>query len=101
MKANHLWSFWQAILLSVAVGFTRPGRCRFVEWATGLALNVEEHTITQSLIALDRPGDWRALEPFAEYGAWYLPALQHALARRVAQFPDSLWCGHRVLAGDD
>ncbi len=101
MKATRLWSLWQAILLSVAVGFTRPGRCRFVEWATGLALNVEEHTITQSLIALDRPDDWKALESFAEYGCWSLPTLQYRLARRISELPDCLWYGYHVWADDD
>ena len=62
MKANWLWSLWQAILLSFALGFTRRGRQRFVQWVTGLALNVEEHTITQSLIGLGRVRDWKALE---------------------------------------
>jgi hypothetical protein len=101
MKATRLWLLWQAILLSVAVGFTRPGRCRFVEWATGLALNVEEHTITQSLIALDRPQDWKALESFAEYGDFSVPALQYRLATRLDELPNRLWHGYRVWADDD
>ena len=62
MQATQLWSLWQAILLSVAGGFTRRGQQRFVEWVTGLALNVEEHTITQSLVALDRADDWKACQ---------------------------------------
>jgi len=62
MHANQLWSTWQALILDVAGGFTHPGQRRFVEWVTGLALNVEEHTITQSLIGLDRVQDWKALE---------------------------------------
>ena len=66
MQATQLWLLWQAILLPVAVGFTRRGQQRFVEWVTGLALNVEEHTITQSLVGLGRVGDWKALESFAE-----------------------------------
>ena len=70
MKVNWLWSLWQAILLSFAFGFTRRGRQRFVQWVTGLALNVEEHTITQSLVGLGRVRDWKALEAFAEYGSW-------------------------------
>ncbi len=101
MKAKRLWSLWQGILLSLAVGFTRPGRCRFVEWATGLALNVEEHTITQSLVALGLPDDWKALESFAEYGCWCLPGLQYRLARRISELPDCLWYGYHVWAGDD
>ena len=27
-----------------------------------MALNVEEHTITQSVLAIERPADWKALE---------------------------------------
>ena len=101
MKANRLWSLWQAILLSFALGFTRRGQQRFVEWVTGLALNVEEHTITQSLVGLDRPGDWKALESFAEYGRWHLPGLQWGLARRLDRLPNRLWHGYRVWAADD
>jgi hypothetical protein len=101
MKANRLWSLWQAILLSFALGFTQRGKQRFVQWVTGLALNVEEHTITQSLIGLDRTQDWRALESFAEYGRWNLPFLQWGLARRLERLPDRLWHGYRVWAGDD
>src|SRR5215831_14232602 len=93
VKATSLWALWQAILLSFAFGFTRRGQQRFVQWATGLALNVEEHTITQSLVALDRPQDWKALESFAEYGSWDLPLLQFALARRLGRLPNRLWHG--------
>jgi DDE superfamily endonuclease len=101
MKATRLWTLWQAILLSLALGFTRRGRQRFVQWATGLALNVEEHTITQSLVALDRVHDWKALESFAEYGSWDIPFLQWALARRIDRLGHRLWHGYRVWAGDD
>src|ERR1700686_5565798 len=80
MKANWLWSLWQGILLSMALGFSRQGEKRFVEWATGLALNIEEHTITQSLVGLDRPQDWKALESFAEYGAFDIRLVQYSLA---------------------
>ena len=68
--ATLLWSIWQALLQSFAWAFTRPGHRRFAEWVTALALNVEEHTITQSVLAIERPADWKALESFAEYGAW-------------------------------
>src|SRR5947209_16908066 len=101
MKSKQLWKLWQAILLSVAVGFTRPGRCRFVEWVTGLALNVEEHTITQSLVGIGRVPDWRALESFAEYGCWSLGCLQHRLATRLDELPNRRWHGYRVWASDD
>ena len=83
MKATWLWPLWQAIVLSMALGFTRRGKQRFVQWVTGLALNVEEHTITQSLVGLDRADDWKALESFAEYGSWNLPFLQWGVARRL------------------
>src|SRR5947208_93945 len=101
MKATQLWSLWQAILLPIAVGFTRRGQQRFVQWVTGLALNVEEHTITQSLIALDRAGDWKALESFAEYGRWNLGFLQWGAARRLGRLPNRAWHGYRIWAADD
>src|SRR5207248_4601694 len=101
MKAIQLWSLWQAILIPVAVGFTRRGQQRFVEWVTGLALNVEEHTITQSLIGLDRVPDWKALESFAEYGSWDLRLLQWGLARTLGRRPDRTWHGYAAWAGDD
>ena len=68
--ATLLWSIWQALLAPFARAFSRRGFRRFAEWITALALNVEEHTITQSVLALERPADWKALESFAEYGAW-------------------------------
>jgi len=101
MQATLLWSLWQAILLPIAVGFTRRGQQRFVEWVTGLALNVEEHTITQSLIGLDRADDWRALESFAEYGSWNLRCLHWGLAHRLDRRPDRAGHGYRVWGGDD
>jgi hypothetical protein len=101
MNATQLWSLWQGILVPLAAGFTRRGRQRFVEWVTGLALNVEEHTITQSLIGLDRVPDWKALESFAEYGSWDLHVLQWSLARDLDRRPDRSWHGYHVWAGDD
>jgi hypothetical protein len=101
MKASWLWSLWQEIVLSFALGFSRQGEKRFVQWATGLVLNIEEHTITQSLIGLDRAGDWRALESFAEYGSWNLPFIQYRMACHIDRLPNRLWHGFRVWAGDD
>lgn len=100
MHPNPLWATWLSLALDLASGFTRPGRRRFVEWVTGLALNVEEHTITQSLVGLDRPGDWKALESFAEYGSWGRQSLEWNLGRAIRR-PDRLWHGYRVWAGDD
>jgi hypothetical protein len=101
MHANQLWSTWQALILHVAAGFTHPGQRRFVEWVTGLALNVEEHTITQSLIGLDRVADWKALESFAEYGCWNEGLLQRSIGWAIHRLPDCRWYGYRVWAGDD
>jgi hypothetical protein len=102
VEGKCLWSIWQGVVLSMALGFaTAAGQRRFVEWITGLALNVEEHTITQSLVGLDRPDDWKALESFAEYGAWSDRLLPGAIARAVDQAPGRLWYGYRVWAGDD
>src|SRR5438067_2125314 len=101
MHASLVWSLWQGLILEVATSFTAPGRRRFVEWVTGLALNVEEHTITQSLVGLNRPEDWKALENFAEYGSWHLPTLEWSTARAIAQVPESRWYGYRIWARDD
>jgi hypothetical protein len=101
MQANELWVHWQELLEPCADAFTFPGFQRFTEWLTGLALNVEEHTITQCLVGLGRPQDWKALESFAEYGAWDQPALERAAAGLIDDAPDRLWYGYRVWAGDD
>jgi hypothetical protein len=101
MQATQLWSHWQDLLRPCAAAFTAPGFRRFTEWLTGLALNVEEHTITQSLIALNRAQDWKALETFAEYGSWDQVARERASAGLIEQAPERLWYGYRVWAGDD
>jgi hypothetical protein len=101
MQGTWLWPLWQAIVLSLAWGFTRRGEQRFVQWVTGLALNAEEHTITQSLVALDRVHDWKALESFAEYGSWDLSSLQWGIARRLDRLPNRAWHGYSIWAGDD
>jgi DDE superfamily endonuclease len=101
MKVSKLWAIWLSLLLDISGGFTCRGRRRFVEWVTGLALNVEEHTITQSLVGLDRPDDWKALESFAEYGSWNLRSLQFNLGWTIGQLPNCQWHGYRVWAGDD
>ena len=93
MQATQLWLLWQAILLPSANGFTRRGQQRFVEWVTGLALNVEEHTITQSLIGLDRVPDWKALESFAEYAVWKPASLTRTLSQLIDKEPGRTWHG--------
>ena len=101
MYGKRLWSIWLSLVLRFAGGFSHAGQHRFVEWATGLALNVEEHTITQSLVGLDRPADWKALESFAEYGSWNLRFLQWRIGYEIGQLPNGRWHGYRVWAGDD
>jgi hypothetical protein len=67
-QARLFWSIWQGLLAPFARAFTRPGHRRFVAWVTALALGVDEHTITGSVTALDRPADWKALEHFPRPG---------------------------------
>jgi DDE superfamily endonuclease len=99
--ATHLWSTWQGLLGSFAWAFTRRGFRRFAEWVTAMVLNVEEHTVTQSVLALDRPGDWKALESFAEYGAWHADYITCNLTRLLERAPGRAWHGFRVSAVDD
>src|SRR4051794_6853774 len=101
MQATDLFRLWQELLLPCAAAFTYPGFQRFQEWLTGLVLNVEEHTITQSLVGLGRPQDWKALESFAEYGHWDQDALERATAALLDAAPGRLWHGYRVWAADD
>jgi hypothetical protein len=102
MRPKRLWAIFLSLALELSGGcFTRQGQRRFVEWVTGLALNVEEHTITQSLVGIDRPADWKALESFAEYGSWNLRSLQWWAGWTIGQLPNSRWHGYRVWAGDD
>ena len=100
-QATLVWSLWQRLLQPFASAFTRPGHRRFVEWVTALVLNVEEHTITQSVVAIERTADWKAMESFAEYGAWKLDALTRILSRQIEQAPGRTWHGYRVSAIDD
>jgi hypothetical protein len=99
--ATLLWSIWQVLLQSFAWAFTRPGHRRFAEWVTALALNVEEHTITQSTLAIERPADWKAMETFAAYGSWRAGRITRSLARLVETAPGRLWHGYHVSAVDD
>src|SRR5512132_2760797 len=99
--ATLVWSLWQSLLSAFAWAFTRRGYRRFVEWVTALALNVEEHTVTQSVVAVERIDDWKALESFAEYGAWRAAYVTDSLTRLVEKAPGRLWHGYHVSALDD
>jgi hypothetical protein len=101
MQATLLWSLWQALLASFAPAFTPGGFRSFVVWITGLALNVEEHTITQSLLALGLHERWKELENFAEVGHWNQELVEWGLADLLEEAPGRLWYGYRVHALDD
>jgi hypothetical protein len=101
VQATLLWSLWQALLRPFRYSFTEPGWRHFVEWITGLALNVEEHTVTQSLLALERPDDWQVLETFVETGHWNQPLLEHSFAQLLDSAPGKRWYGYCISALDD
>src|SRR5947208_16813068 len=98
MQATELFRLWQELLLPCADAFTYPGFARFQEWLTGLVLNVEEHTITQSLVGLGRAQDWKALASFAEHGHWAQDALARATAALLDDPPGRLCAGRRARA---
>jgi hypothetical protein len=100
-EATLTWSHWQALLSAFACSFTRRGFRRFAEWITALVLNVEEHTITQSVLALEQPAAWKALESFAEYGGWHEGRVTYDLTRLIAAAPGRIWHGYQVSAVDD
>jgi hypothetical protein len=100
-EAKLTWSIWQGLLNAFAWAFTRRGFHRFAEWITAMALNVEEHTITQSVLALEQADAWKALESFAEYGSWHEHRVTRTLTRLVATAPCQVWHGYHVSAVDD
>ena len=100
-EATLTWSIWQSLLSAFACSFSRRGFRRFAEWITAMALNVEEHTSTQSALALEQPAAWKALESFAEYGGWHEGRLTYDLTRLVEDAPGRTWHGYHVSAVDD
>ena len=100
-EATLVWSIWQDLLNPFACCFSRRGFRRFAAWITAMAINVEEHTITQSVLALERPDDWKAMERFAEYGAWRASSVTWRLTRLVETAPGRLWYGYHVSGVDD
>jgi hypothetical protein len=99
--ATKVWSLWLVLLGPFALVFTRPGHRHFVAWITAMALNVEEHTITQSVLTIERPDDWKAMETFAETGAWPIDAVARTLARLMEKAPGRIWHGYHISAVDD
>ena len=100
-EAKLTWSIWQVLLNTFAWAFTRRGFHRFAEWITAMAINVEEHTITQSVLALERAAAWKALESFAEYGSWHEDRVTWALTHLITTAPGWDWHGYHVWAVDD
>ncbi|MHC5538500.1 hypothetical protein ACYOEI_09745 [Singulisphaera rosea] len=68
---------------------------------SGLSLNVEEHTLTQCVLAIERPNDWKAIESFAEYGDWHRDYVTIGLTRLIEKAPGRTWHGFHVSAVDD
>jgi hypothetical protein len=66
-----------------------------------MALNVEENTITQSVLTLEQPAAWKALENFAEYGGWHDVRVTYATTRVVETAPGRISHGSHVSAVDD
>src|SRR5512135_3626957 len=54
-----------------------------------------------SVVAIERTADWKALESFAEYGAWRADDVTRSLARLIEKAPGRLWYGYHVSAVDD
>ena len=50
--AKQLWLQWQQYLNEFATEFTAPGWVHFAQWATGMVLCDEQHTITQIITSL-------------------------------------------------
>jgi hypothetical protein len=99
--ATHVWSIWQDLLASFVHCFTRRGFGRFAEWITAMAINVEEHTVTQSVLTVDRPADWKAMESFAEYGRWRTECVTANLTRLIEKAPGRLWYDYHASVVDD
>ena len=100
--AKRLWSIGQALLSAFAWAFTRPSFRRFAEWVTAMAINGEEHTITQSVLALERPAYWKAPEILRRSTpAWHPDYVTASLTRLVETAPGRLWHGYHISAVDD
>jgi hypothetical protein len=65
-EADRTCSIWQAPLNACAWPLTCRGFHHFAKWITAMAIDVEEHTITESVLALDQAVARKALESFAE-----------------------------------
>jgi Transposase DDE domain len=52
-------------------------------------------------VAVERIDDWKAMESFAEYGAWRADNVTSGLTRLVETAPGRIWYGYYVSAVDD
>jgi hypothetical protein len=100
-QATFVCTHWQPLLSAFQSTFTRPGHRRFVGWITASALNAEEYTVTQSVVAIERTCDWKALVSFAEYRAWHSERITAVLTALTERAPGRLWHGYHVHAVDD
>jgi hypothetical protein len=98
---KSLWVAWQSLLGSFRPVFTRPGWRRFVQWVTGMVLCLEEHFLTRTLVGSGLEAHWRALERFAEQGAWSRMAVECQTIRLVERERPVRWGGYRPVAVDD
>jgi hypothetical protein len=100
-QAMQRWAWWLSLLSPFALMFTRPGWVRFVQWATGMVLCWEEHTMTQLLTASGLASRWRVLEHFAEYGAWDREAVERPRLRLLEHERPARWGSYHPVALDD
>jgi hypothetical protein len=62
----------------------------------------EEHTVTQILVGVGLESRWRAVEHFAEYGAWDRAAVEQASIRLIEEEQaKAQWGPYRAVAVDD
>ena len=59
-EPTRLWPTWQVFHQRFAQAFTRRGFRRLAERVTAPVLNVEEHTVTQPVLAIEWADDWKA-----------------------------------------
>lgn len=99
--APKLWSIRHALLKPFAWAFTRPSHRRFVAGITALAWNVEEHTLTPSVRASERPADGKAMETFAVTGSGRGDLVTRILAGLVVKAPGRIGHGAHASAVED
>jgi DDE superfamily endonuclease len=92
---------WRQLLTPFALVLTQPGFARFAQWVTGTVLAWEEHTVTQILTALGLEDRWRAVEHFAEYGAFHRPAVERPTRRLIEAEVAPRFGGYRAVTVDD